>query len=321
MPVIIHLTNHLTKRRALISLMILGALVIAAPLGIGSAAYYNGLNLNSQQDQPASPKNLTLVVQGKKIELTPAELGWSSGKVDQAELTRQMTKIADSTEKPATDAKIITQNGIYVISPSAEGKIVDTAKAVKMVKSGLFAGQATVTLPLEKVAPKVTEASLQPKLQQLKADQAARIARAAAARSQAVVSTSSCAGNPAGRKLVLVSVSQQHLWGCDGTSQVYSTAITSGAYLAGHATPTGTWHIYSKSRNIYLTGPGYRYFVNYWIPFYSDYGFHDSSWQTFPYGSSQYASDGSHGCVHLPPAAAAWLYSWAPIGTTVTING
>jgi hypothetical protein len=316
MPVI----NHLTKRGLLISLILFGAVVIAAPLGITSAAYYNGLTSVNQPAQPAPSKRLDLVVQGKKIGLTPAELGWSPNKLDQAKLMRRVAEVADSTRKSPTDAKIIIRKGSYVISPAAEGRQVEVAKAAKMIKSGLFSGQTSIILPLKKIAPKITDSSLRPKLQQLKAEQAARAAKPAVVR-RPVAPTGSCAGNLPGRKLVLISISSQHLRGCDGTRLVYSTAITSGAYLAGHATPTGTYHIYSKSRNLYLTGPGYRYFVKYWIPFYADYGFHDSSWQAFPYGSPRYAASGSHGCVHLPAAAAAWLYGWAPIGTTVTISG
>ncbi len=318
MPVI---KAHLTKRGALIGLTLLSALIITMPLGISSAAYSSRLASNVHHAQTVPPKQLTLINQGKKIEFTPVQLGWSPSNIDDEKLTWQVNQIADSTKKAASNAQIVNQNGNYVITPASEGRQVDVAKAVKMIKSGLFAGQASINLPIDPVAPSVTEASLQPELQQLKAQQAAAIARAAAAKKQAAPSPSgSCAGNPAGRKLVLISISRQHLWGCNGSSQVYETAVTTGAYLAGHATPTGTWHIYSKSRNLYLTGPGYKYFVNYWMPFYADYGFHDSSWQTFAYGSPQYASDGSHGCVHLPASAAAWMYDWAPVGTTVTIT-
>jgi lipoprotein-anchoring transpeptidase ErfK/SrfK len=28
----------------------------------------------------------------------------------------------------------------------------------------------------------------------------------------------------------------------------------------------------------------------------------------------------SHGCVNLPLDAAAWLYDWAPVGTTVDVH-
>jgi lipoprotein-anchoring transpeptidase ErfK/SrfK len=56
------------------------------------------------------------------------------------------------------------------------------------------------------------------------------------------------------------------------------------------------------------------------MPFDGPYGFHDAPWQTFPFGSPDYATQGSHGCVHLPENEAAWVYNWAPVGTTVTIR-
>ena len=309
---------HLTKHTALVGLGLFTVVVLS--LGTASAAYQVS-SVAKSQPKPALPKQVSLIEQGKKIIVKPADLGWTPAKVDQATLVNKVTEVADSTQQAPVDAKIITQNGGYVVSPSAPGERVDVTKAVKMIKSGLFAGKATINLPVVPVAPAVIEASLQPQLQQLKAQQAAAIAAAAAKAKTKVAAPTSCAANPVGRKLILVSISRQHLWGCNGPNQAYDTAITSGAYLAGMATPTGTWHIYSKSANIHLIGPGYNYPVSYWMPFYSDYGFHDSSWQTFPYGSAQYASDGSHGCVHVPAAAMAWLYNWAPVGTTVTIKG
>ena len=56
------------------------------------------------------------------------------------------------------------------------------------------------------------------------------------------------------------------------------------------------------------------------MPFDGGIGFHDSSWQTFPYGSPLYTTQGSHGCVHVPVAVIATLFDWAPISTPVTIR-
>ncbi len=123
-------------------------------------------------------------------------------------------------------------------------------------------------------------------------------------------------------KQVIVSLSQQHMWVCNGKDEVYQPAVTSGATKLGDATPTGTWQIYAKQTNRYLTGSDSRGswndYVNYWMPFYGDYGFHDASWQTFLFGDLQkYPIQGSHGCVHLP---MAWLYNWAQVGTTVSVQ-
>lgn len=43
------------------------------------------------------------------------------------------------------------------------------------------------------------------------------------------------------------------------------------------------------------------------------------SGQTFPYGSSEYRSDGSRSCVQVPLAVMSWLYAWAPVETVVHV--
>ncbi len=96
--------------------------------------------------------------------------------------------------------------------------------------------------------------------------------------------------------------------------------MTSGTPGPDTATPTGTWRVYAKETDRFLTGPGYREFVHYWVPFHGDFGFHDAAWQTMPFGSPQYKDHGSHGCLHLPDAAMSWLYRWIRIGATVAIT-
>lgn len=135
-----------------------------------------------------------------------------------------------------------------------------------------------------------------------------------------------CTGNKAGVHHIYVNIALQHLWACSGTTLHLDTAVTTGAYkLTGvhDATPTGTWHVYGKARNVVLSGRDARGswhdHVKYWMPFFGPYGFHDASWQTFPYGSSLYKTQGSHGCVHVPVDVLGKIFSWAPIGTLVTI--
>lgn len=121
-------------------------------------------------------------------------------------------------------------------------------------------------------------------------------------------------------KLILVSIQQQRIWMCAGTSQVYSTLVTTGAVDVGDGTPLGTWHIQDKQTDRYLVGPGYRDYVHWWMPFNGDFGFHDAPWQTMPYGAPGYIANGSHGCVHLPATAMSWMFNWAQTGTTVAIE-
>lgn len=138
-----------------------------------------------------------------------------------------------------------------------------------------------------------------------------------------------CAGNQQA-KLVLVSISERHMWACEGAKSVYDSPVITGiASVAETETPTGTYKIYSKQRNVVLTGSdptgSWNDNVQYWMPFlvnqYGVYGFHDASWRK----DSEFGNvdpngpNGSHGCVNLPTATAAWLYNWAPVGTVVTV--
>jgi hypothetical protein len=130
-----------------------------------------------------------------------------------------------------------------------------------------------------------------------------------------------CRGGAGHGKVVSIDLSRQFAKLCDGDQQVLTTYVTSGATALGNGTPTGTWHLQGKQRDRYLyPAAGGAYYVHYWMPYNGDYGMHDSSWQKFPYGSDKYKTKGSHGCVHFPRAAIAWMFRWAPIGTTVRIH-
>lgn len=139
-----------------------------------------------------------------------------------------------------------------------------------------------------------------------------------------------CADNTLS-KMVLVSISQRHLWACDGATTAYDSPVITG--ITAHAstlTPPGTYRIYSKQTDTTLTGSdvtgSWSDPVSYWMPFLSNqygvYGFHDATWRSNDaFGNvSPDSSDASHGCVELPLAAAAWLYNWAYVGTSVTIE-
>ncbi|MGZ8176440.1 L,D-transpeptidase [Williamsia sp. SKLECPSW1] len=121
-------------------------------------------------------------------------------------------------------------------------------------------------------------------------------------------------------RTISVSISRQRMWLCTGTSTAVASPITTGIDTPVDRTPVGTWKIIDRETDRYLVGPDYRVFVHYWLQFFGDYGFHDSPWQTFPYGDIRYRSAGSRGCVHVPEPMMARLYTWATLGTTVTIR-
>lgn len=132
-------------------------------------------------------------------------------------------------------------------------------------------------------------------------------------------------------KFIRISIEKRHLWACQGGKTAYDSAVITG--LRGHPeteTPVGTYKIYGKMTNTTLTGSDSRGTwkdpVYYWMPFldnqYGTYGFHDATWRAdSAFGNvSPDSEDASHGCVELPLASSKWLYNWAPVGTTVTVE-
>jgi lipoprotein-anchoring transpeptidase ErfK/SrfK len=139
-----------------------------------------------------------------------------------------------------------------------------------------------------------------------------------------------CAGNTES-KLVIVSISQRHLWACDKQRVSYNAPVVTGMeFIASDKTPRGTYHVYAKQTDTVLTGTdstgSWRDPVYYWMPFldneHGTFGFHDATWRpASDFGNiDPNTPKASHGCVNLSLAAAKWLYNWAPVGTTVTVK-
>lgn len=125
---------------------------------------------------------------------------------------------------------------------------------------------------------------------------------------------------------VYISIADQHLWECSGENLLLDSAVTTGASALTNvhdATPTGTFTIAAKTRNTHLRGHdvngSWDDAVTYWLPFSGGVGLHDASWQAFPYGSDEYRTQGSHGCVHVPLDAIAQIFGTVQVGTRVTI--
>jgi lipoprotein-anchoring transpeptidase ErfK/SrfK len=146
----------------------------------------------------------------------------------------------------------------------------------------------------------------------------------------AATTVNNCAGNSLD-KLIKVSVSQRHLWACEGDKVVQDTPVITGILAHPETlTPLGTYHIYGKQQNTTLKGSdstgSWSDPVYYWMPFldnqHGTYGFHDATWrQDSEFGSVDPNSDqASHGCVELPLGASQKLYEWAPVRTTVTVE-
>jgi len=122
-----------------------------------------------------------------------------------------------------------------------------------------------------------------------------------------------------------VNLSSQHLWVYQNHVVIFDSPVTSGATGAGFPTATGLFSILAKQTNRHLVGyqygPAYNYdvFVQYWMPFYQGFGLHDASWRS-SFGGQDYYYGGSHGCINLPLATAAYLFNWASVGTPVWVH-
>ena len=132
-------------------------------------------------------------------------------------------------------------------------------------------------------------------------------------------------GSGLGGTYIEANLSSQHVWiYVDGT-MVCETDCVSGNTSLGRGTPTGVFQILYKDTDVDLKGQqlangqySYISHVNYWMPFYGGCGFHDASWRS-RFGGSIYKTDGSHGCINLPPSITPKFYGYVRSGMPVIV--
>lgn len=119
---------------------------------------------------------------------------------------------------------------------------------------------------------------------------------------------------------VEVSISQQHLWFYKNGQLVVESDVVTGNVSTGHSTITGAFPIAFKVSPYTMSSAENGYVVNvqYWMPFYDGQGLHDASWRS-SFGGNIYQTDGSHGCVNLPPDVAATIYNNCEAGMAVIL--
>lgn len=116
-----------------------------------------------------------------------------------------------------------------------------------------------------------------------------------------------------------IDKTEQHLYYYKNGSLQFDTPVVTGNHARGSDTPSGVFKILSKGRNVSLTGPDYVSFVKYWMPFIGNsHGIHDASWRS-NFSKNVYLTNGSHGCVNVPPANMEKLYPMVDVGTPVVI--
>ena len=125
---------------------------------------------------------------------------------------------------------------------------------------------------------------------------------------------------PYGGNYVEIDLDNQCLWVYKNGNLVIKSPLVSGNVSHGNWTPPGVFTIYGKTMYTYLTGPTWRSWVDYWMPFNGGIGMHDANWRS-SFGDTIYMYDGSHGCINLPPKNAAIVYENVSIGTKVIVYG
>ncbi len=95
---------------------------------------------------------------------------------------------------------------------------------------------------------------------------------------------------------------------------VWSSPCVTGNLARHHDTPSGIYSITYKERDRVLRGEKqadgtyeYESWVGYWMPFNGGIGFHDANWRG-SFGGDIFRTNGSHGCINLPPANVPAFY-------------
>lgn len=132
-------------------------------------------------------------------------------------------------------------------------------------------------------------------------------------------------GTDLGSTYVEVDVSRQYMWlYLDGEVALETSIVTGMPNTTQWATNVGVGSILSKTPNTTLRGDsfdGSRYAtpVKYWMPIgWDGEGFHDAPWRG-GFGGNIYYSNGSHGCLNMPPAMAGKLFELVPHGAPVVV--
>jgi lipoprotein-anchoring transpeptidase ErfK/SrfK len=124
---------------------------------------------------------------------------------------------------------------------------------------------------------------------------------------------------PSGNKRIEVDLSRQWLYAYENGEEVFNAPVATGK--DGFNTPAGTFSIYAKTPLQTMRGSinGETWVVPnvpHAMYFNGSVALHGTYWHNL-FGSGVRIS---HGCVNLPLDAAAWLYGWANVGTTVEVH-
>lgn len=207
-----------------------------------------------------------------------------SVKIDTEQLKAYVDSLAEEYNTVGRERKFKTTSGeVVTVTGGNYGWLVDTQKEAEELFNVISGGGEVEREPVYK--------------------------QKAAARS---------ADNDIANTYVEISIGAQHLWFYKDGEQIVSTDFVSGNPYKGNATPTGTYYLVYKDKNVVLRGPGYESPVTFWMPFNGGIGLHDASWRG-SFGGSIYRGGGSHGCVNLPYSAASKIYEHISPGDPIVV--
>ena len=123
-------------------------------------------------------------------------------------------------------------------------------------------------------------------------------------------------GNDYGNTYAEINLTAQHMFFYKEGKLVVQSDFVSGNESRGWSTPAGVYPLTYKQRNATLKGENYSTPVSYWMPFNGGIGMHDAYWRS-SFGGKIYKTNGSHGCINLPPAVAKNIYENISAGMPV----
>jgi lipoprotein-anchoring transpeptidase ErfK/SrfK len=116
-----------------------------------------------------------------------------------------------------------------------------------------------------------------------------------------------------GKRWIEINRRSQTLIAWQGNRAVYSVIISTGK--AATPTPAGVFKIQAKYPTARMQGEDYNVPDVPHVMYYSgNYAIHGAYWHR------SFGIPISHGCTNVAPDHAAWLYSWASVGTTVVVR-
>lgn len=124
-----------------------------------------------------------------------------------------------------------------------------------------------------------------------------------------------------GSKLILVDISEQHMYAYDGDTLVYSFVVSTGIE---NSTRVGTFAVQTKMPNAYAST--WDLWMPNWLGIYYSHGLENGihALPILSNGATLWAGflgrPVSYGCVVLGTYDSQLLYDWAEIGTPVTIQ-